>query len=403
MRKLVALGLFNDVKVRQREHDGVVDLVVTVVERPRIGAIHYSGNKKREDVDLEKKTFLKPGDTYTAVQARTQVDSLLKYYHDEGFARAKVTPKLDTLQTKNEVNLTFVVDEGEKVRITKITFAGRTAFPEKRLRKAMKTKQHWFLGGGDIKDDTFTEDREALERWYHDHGYRDMKAQAFDLEPGKEPRNLTLRVTLDEGRPYVLGNATWSGNKVVATPTLVKLWTARAGAMYDRGRIERTTAAAYGEYAEYGYLYLNVDPRESVRDSVVDVDVRGLRGRPFAHPPREHHRQQGHPRARASPRAVDPRGRPVPPLGPRAQPGRHHAARPVRGGRSRTSRRPRAPTSTWCSRSRKSRSAPPRRAPATPARPASPASSSSGTTTCSATASSSPCTWSAAASARTTR
>lgn len=280
VRKLVALGLFGDVKVRQREHDGVMDLVVTVVERPRIGTIKYSGNKKREDVDLEKKTFLKPGDTYSAVQARTQVDSLLKYYRDEGFARAKVTPKLDTLQVKNEVNLTFVVDEGEKVRITKIAFTGRTAFSEKRLRKAMKTKKHWFLGGGDVKDETFAEDREALERWYHDHGYRDMKATAFDLDPGKEPRDLTLRVTLEEGRPYVLGFATWSGNKVVPTPALEKLWTGKAGATYERGRIERTTAAAYGEYAEHGYLYLNVDPRESLRDSIVDVEFAVSEGAP---------------------------------------------------------------------------------------------------------------------------
>ncbi len=280
VRKLVALGLFSDVKVRQRDHDGVVDLIVEVVERPRIGSIRYAGNKKREDVDLEKKTFLKVGETYSPVQASLQVDSLVKYYKDEGFARARVTPKLDTLQATNEVNVTFEVDEGVKVRVQRITFVGRSAFPEKRLRKAMKTKQHWFLGGGGIKDDTFSEDREALERFYHDHGYRDMKAVAFDLEPGPDARDFTLRVTVDEGRPYVFGNVEWSGNKVVPTTTLAKLWTGRSGSPYDRGRVEKTTAAAYGEYAEYGYLYLNVDPRETVRDSVVDVEFVVSEGAP---------------------------------------------------------------------------------------------------------------------------
>ena len=280
VRKLVALGLCGDVKVNRSEHDGVVDLVVVVAERPRIGAISYTGNKKREEVDLEKKTFLKPGDTYSAVQVRTQVDSLLKYYREEGFARAKVAARLDTLQAKNEVNLTFEVDEGEKVRVKRITFTGASAFGEKRLRKAMKTKQHWFLGGGDIKDESFAEDREKLERWYHDRGYRDMRVLAFDLEPGAKPRDLTLRVSVEEGRPYVLGDVAWAGNKVVPTATLAKIWTAKPGASYDRGRIERATAAAYGEYAEYGYLYLNVDPRETVRDSIVDLSFVVSEGAP---------------------------------------------------------------------------------------------------------------------------
>ena len=280
VRKLVALGLFADVRVNRLEHDGLIDLIVVVAERPRIGAIAYAGNKKREDVDLEKKTFLKAGDTYSAVQVRTQVDSLVQYYHDEGFARAKVTTRIDTLQAKNEVNLTFEVDEGEKVRVKRIVFSGAKAFGEKRLRKAMKTKQHWFLGGGDIKDETFAEDREKLERWYHDHAYRDMKVQSFDLEPGKEPRDLTLRVTVEEGRPYVLGDVAWSGNKVVPTTTLAKLWTEKPGASYDRSRIERATAAAYGEYAEHGYLYLNVEPRETVRDSIVDLSFVVSEGAP---------------------------------------------------------------------------------------------------------------------------
>lgn len=280
VRKLVALGLFNDVKVNRNERDGVIDLVVVVAERPRIGTIAYAGNKKREDVDLEKKTFLKAGDTYSAVQVRTQVDSLLQYYREEGFARAKVTARLDTLAAKNEVNLTFDVDEGEKVRVKKIVFSGATAFGEKRLRKAMKTKQHWFLGGGDIKDETFAEDRAKLERWYQDHGYRDMRVASFDLEPGLEPRDLTLRVTIEEGRSYVLGEARWSGNTVVPTATLAKLWTGRPGADYEKTRIERATGAVYGEYAEHGYLYLNVDPRETVRDSVVDLDFVVSEGAP---------------------------------------------------------------------------------------------------------------------------
>jgi outer membrane protein insertion porin family len=279
-RKLAALGLFNDVRVRQRPHDGVIDLVIEVRERPRVASIKFTGNKKREDVDLEKKLFLRAGETYSATVVQTQIDTLLKYYREEGFPRAKVTPKTDTLATGNELALTFQVEEGEKFRITRVEFQGAKAFPEKRLRKAMKTHAKGFFGGGDLKDETWTEDREKLEAWYHNHGYRDMSIEDISTKPGDKPQALTLVVKINEGPPYTFGQVSWSGNQVVETATLAKLWSKQRAGRYDKSRIDQAVAGAYGEYAEHGYLYLEVSPQETVRDSLVDVDLHVTEGTP---------------------------------------------------------------------------------------------------------------------------
>ena len=280
-RKLIALGLFSDIKVDRSIHDGIIDLIVIVKERPRLKTIHFTGNKKREDVDLEKKLFLRSGETYSNSQTLVQVDSLLKYYREEGFARAKVTPRADTLAASNEVDLTFVVKEGEKVRITDIDFTGRSAFTEKRLRKAMKTKAKGFFGGGDLKDETFAEDREKLEGWYHDHGYRDAKVTGFELKPGATPQALTLVVGVEEGRSYRMGEVAWTGNQVVEGSVLDRLWKRKPGTLYDKSGIEKTQGSAYGEYAEQGYLYVGIEARETVRqDSLVDVSYAVTEGAP---------------------------------------------------------------------------------------------------------------------------
>ena len=54
IRKLYALGIFDDVGVDQVPRDGVMDLVIHVVERPRITKIEFSGNQKKSTEDLEK-------------------------------------------------------------------------------------------------------------------------------------------------------------------------------------------------------------------------------------------------------------------------------------------------------------------------------------------------------------
>lgn len=283
LRKLTALGLFSDVVVNRVFHaeQNTLDLIIVVTERPRIAQISFEGMKHREDSDLEKKLFLKVGETYSRTATANQVDTLLQYYRDEGFSRAKIAPRADTLEGRNEVHVHFLVEEGVKVRITQVRFEGATAFTEQRLRKVMKSKAKWFLGGGDIKDEVFAEDRERLEGWYHDHGYRDMTVRDIQLEPGLLPRDLTLRVTFDEGRVYQQGAVTWSGNLILATPLLQRLWPHKGGPLYSHARVQKAVSGVYGEYAEQGYLYVGVEPRETVvRDSVVDLELAVTEGAP---------------------------------------------------------------------------------------------------------------------------
>ena len=282
-RKLIALGLFSNVTLRRSldRATNEIDLVIVVEERPRIAKISFEGMKKREDSDLEKKLFLKVGETYSPTATANQVDTLKKYYQEEGFSRARVGTKIDSLQGRNEVGLRFVIEEGEKVRIRAIVFEGGGQFPEKQLRKAMKTKTKGFLGGGDLKDESFAEDREKLEGYYHDNGYRDMSVTDFVIEPGATPRDLKLRVKLTAGRLYQMGAVTWSGNEVVKTPMLERQWPKKGGPVYSKARIQRAVSGAYAEYAEQGYLYVNMEPRETVTaDSIVDLAIGVSEGGP---------------------------------------------------------------------------------------------------------------------------
>lgn len=280
-RKLVGLGLFSDVQVRRaRGADGAIDLTIVVEERARVASVTYSGNKKREDSDLDKKIFLRRGDVYSASAVATQVDSLLFYYREEGFPRARVTSSVDSVAGRNELNVRFAIEEGEKVRITDIRFEGATAFGSKKLRKAMKTRARGFFGGGSFQDESFPEDRERLVDFYRSQGYRDARIEDVRLESGATAKQVTLVVKLDEGRFYRLGQVGWRGNKAVDSLALARLWRPRGGERYDASRIDRTKSSAYGDYAEAGFLYVNIEAEEATRDSLVDVTFAVTEGAP---------------------------------------------------------------------------------------------------------------------------
>ena len=280
LRKLFALGLFSDVSVDQEPRGDRIDLVIHVRERPRIAQIEFTGNKKRQTSDLEKKATLRVGEVYSPVVVQTQVDSLLRYYRDDGFARATVEASTDTLAAGG-VRVRFAIQEGAKVRITGVEFAGAQAFPAKTLKKHLKTRAKGFFGGGEVKDEEAAEDQEKLEAFYRSRGHRDMRVTGREVTTTSDPRKLTLVVSVDEGRPYVMGKVSWSGTRVVPASDLDPLWKGKPLERYDISKIERVQGLAYSAYAEQGYLYVGIEPHETVRDSnVVDLDYRVTEGQP---------------------------------------------------------------------------------------------------------------------------
>lgn len=280
-RKLFGLGLFTDIQIDRLERPGdVVDLVIRVKERPRIARVEFAGNRRRETSELEKKLFVRAGDTYSPTSVQSQTDSLLRYYREEGFARATVEAVTDTAGAPNQVAVRFVIREGERVKIERVVFEGADAFAAKRLRKALKTRARGFFGGGDVKEEQIPEDRERLERWYRSRGYRDMRWLGHEFRDGSRPDRTVMVVSVEEGRLYRFGEVAWTGNQVLPDADLRKLWPRAKTDLYDVSRIERAQGGAYAEYAEHGYLYLTVEPREAVRDSVVDVTFAIGEGKP---------------------------------------------------------------------------------------------------------------------------
>src|SRR5262249_3719700 len=138
----------------------------------------------------------------------------------------------------------------------------------------------WILGGGEVKEENLPEDRDKLEHWYRSHGFRDMRVVSTEFVPGSRKDRVILNVTIDEGRRYWFGRVAWSGNQIVSTMQLPSRWGRSTDAMYALSRIEHGKGDICAAYAEQGYLYIGVEPRETVRDSIVDVTFFVTEGKP---------------------------------------------------------------------------------------------------------------------------
>jgi outer membrane protein insertion porin family len=220
VRNLYKTGQFYNIRVTDDiTADGVV-LTYILQGNPRLTEIKFEGNKKYKDAKLLKKVTSKTGEPMNESKLFTDAQAIQKMYEKAGYPGTTVTyvPAID--QYAGRAVVTFKIVEAQKIKITDIEFVGAHAFPEKKLRKVIKTRRHWMFswitGSGVFKQDQFEDDKEKLASFYHEKGYIDFEIKNVEmLNP--TPKTMVIRFILSEGTQYKVGTVKFSGTTMFPT------------------------------------------------------------------------------------------------------------------------------------------------------------------------------------------
>ena len=298
IRKVWRMLYFSDVQiVNTPDEDGQgVSFDVYLTERPRVVRWKYEGVRKSESTQLEENLKLRPGSEYSDFVLEKNKFHIRKYFNDKGFRNVEVTTRTtnDTI-IQNAVNVTFVIDKKDKVRVGAINFAGNEKFSDRQLRRTFK-KIHqvsWkFFQANKFKETEYGEDKDFLLDFYNSKGYRNANIISDSIYPINEKR-LGIDITVEEGNKFYYRNVAWTGNTIYTTEELNHLLGVEKGATYDRKTLHKrlgvgrepniednTTVTAL--YQNIGYLMSSIEPAEIVvgTDSL-DLDIKIFEGDPF--------------------------------------------------------------------------------------------------------------------------
>ena len=280
IRRLYDLGFFTDIAVEGGRVDGGIALALRVVENPRVAALELSGADHFKRGKIEEITGPVVGrlaDDRLLAQIQRRLE---RAYTADGYTRAEVRPRYLPAASDTRRILFLEIDEGKKMRVEKIRFAGiRQADPDD-LRGAMEQGTTGFLRKGIYKPALAESDENAVEAELANLGFRDGRVTGRRVLPGSEDDHLIVEIEIDEGPRYYVGSVRWEGNEVMATPFLYRVTRLEPGEVFSQGDVGKTEEEAYGLYAERGYIYLTIRPDYATRDSTVDVTFRVLEGEP---------------------------------------------------------------------------------------------------------------------------
>lgn len=296
IKKIWSMRYFADVEVlAEPQGDGVV-FDVFLTERPRVVRWRYEGPRKSEISDLEENLKLRPGSELSDHIIDKNKHHIKKYFSDKGFRNAEVTVRIanDTI-INNAVNVTFVVDKKNKVRIGAIDFTGNEEFKDKKLRHTFKKTNQVSINifkNNKFKEAEYENDKENLLDFYNSKGFRNATI-VRDSIYAINNRRLGIDLTVDEGNKFYYRNTSWIGNTIYTTAELDRLLGIKKGDTYDRKSLHKrlgvgrepniedeTTVTAL--YQNRGYLMSQIEPAEIVvGEDSLDLEIKIFEGKPF--------------------------------------------------------------------------------------------------------------------------
>ena len=261
VKRLYATGFFSDVRIAVSGGT----LVVTVVENQLINQVVFNGNRKIKDDKLQAIVQTRAQGPYSDSLISADIQRIREAYSAIGRSDVEVTTQVVPV-AEGRVNLAFVINEGERTKITSINFVGNNAYSDGRLAAVLQTKESGILSFLTRKDvyneDKLRADEEALRQFYYNHGYADFRVISSEAVLNEAGNEYTINITVDEGQRYRFGAVSVESTvEGIDGAELEGLLETREGQTYSARDIQKSMEAISRRVSSAGYPFARVVPR----------------------------------------------------------------------------------------------------------------------------------------------
>jgi outer membrane protein insertion porin family len=208
-----------DVSVDEETLNETGILILRVREGPlvRVQEINFEGNDEAEFPSDLLATKIKTN-TYIwifrkGVLNKEQLDQdvarLRDYYQEHGYLDVRVSRRIDLSDDQQDARVVFIVDQGRKYTVSKISITGNQLYTTDEILQAMALKV------GDIYSaDRLRNTQDTLSDLYGKLGYIETQIQINRVFHETEP-TVELQVNLKESKQYTVGSVIVRGNPLM--------------------------------------------------------------------------------------------------------------------------------------------------------------------------------------------
>ena len=169
-------GQLHNVIVEVEEYRDGVRVRFICKERTIIKDIQWKGVDELSNTELSEIIPVKEGDVLRINMLEKSIKVIKKKYEDEGFFNAMVKYDLKKdIEDENVVDVVFIIDEGEEIKVAKISILGARKIPSDKLIDAMETEEEGWFRDGTFKKEAYEQDKGKIIGYYKERGYLDAE------------------------------------------------------------------------------------------------------------------------------------------------------------------------------------------------------------------------------------
>jgi len=241
----------------------------------------------------ERRVGISKESIYDPVKARNAIRVLKELLAAKGHPNATITQRTDEVSATSTA-LTFLINEGERVRVVEVQFEGNQIFSDGKLRSQMQyVKEAGLISrfkGSDILDREKLEfDLRKVDNYMRSKGY----LQARHGEPrvtGVGPRRtgfpilplpmlssvdegLRVTVPIIEGRVYRIGEMKIEGNSIYSEETIKAVIGLNNGDIANGEKIGKALFENLKKYyGQQGFIEYTAEPTPTFKDNPAKPD-----------------------------------------------------------------------------------------------------------------------------------
>ena len=296
LQTILGLGFFDKTATRVLTQEGArggIDVIFEVKELPIIRDLQFQGLKSVPESDVlkafrERRVGVSKESIYDPVKVNGAIRVLKELLAAHGHPNATVEKKLDEVSATSTA-LTFVINEGDRVRVVEIQFEGNKVFSDGKLRGAMKLVKEAGLitrfKGQDILDREKLEfDLRHVDNYMRSKGYlqaRHGEARVESVGPRRTgfpilplpflssvDEGLRVTVPIVEGRVYRIGEMKIEGNSIFSEDTIRNVIGLNKGDIANGEKIGKALFENLKKYyGQQGFIEYTAEPTPTFKDN----------------------------------------------------------------------------------------------------------------------------------------
>ena len=270
------MGFFEDVMADIRDTGRGMELTFIVKERPVIKKVVISGNKEIKDEKIKGAITVKENTILNRTLLNENVEKIKALYATEGFFLANVEPVVER-KDDAAAEVKFNIEEGDKVKVKRITIIGSKAYDEGEIRDVMDTKEVGFFSflskSGIFDEAVFQNDLNKIMAHYYDNGYIHANITDHLVSLSSDKKWFFITIALSEGEQYKVGKIDIKGDILTTRALLMEKVKITTGEVFSRKILTGDISRLSDIYGDKGYANVNINPVTGIDEKEKRADI----------------------------------------------------------------------------------------------------------------------------------